>query len=163
MATSLTRLLAKDWRPGRAAVAGLVATAAYSVAMETDKYITGNYFNDVKFIQGLLGQEIGSKKRGATLAWALHFLNGTLLAELYAAIGRRLLPGPNWLKGAIFGEIFILSAWPLTPLVDRYHPLIKKGQLPQLANWTSFWQNVLRHFVFGLTLGQIYYVHGGTK
>jgi hypothetical protein len=28
--------------------------------------------------------------------------------------------------------------------------------LPQLANWTSFLQNILRHLAFGLTLGLLY-------
>lgn len=152
----LRRLLARDWQPGRAAVAGLAATAAYSVAMQTDKYITGNHFNDVTFIQGLLGDIHASSRGATTLAWGLHFLNGAMLAEVYAAVGKRLLPGPNWLKGTIFGSLFIIAAWPLTPLVDRYHPMVKTGHLPRLASWTSFWQNVLRHLVFGLTLGLLY-------
>jgi hypothetical protein len=156
MITLLQRLFAQDWRPGRAAAAGLLATAAYSVAMEGDVYITGNAFNDVKCIQGLLGDTNASSKRAAGLAWGLHFLNGLLLGEVYAALGKRLLPGPGWLRGTLFGGAFIISVWPLTPLVDRYHPMVKNGQLPRLANWTSFWQNVLRHLVFGLTLGLLY-------
>lgn len=39
-----------NWHPGRAAVAGTVATLVYSVSMEGDKFITGNHFNDVRFI-----------------------------------------------------------------------------------------------------------------
>jgi hypothetical protein len=152
----LQRLLPEGWRPARAAAVGLVATAVYSVAMEADKHLIGNHFNDVKCIQGLLGDTTASSKRAATIAWGLHFLNGALLAEVYAAFGKRLLPGPNWLKGVIFGEAFVLAVWPLTPLADRYHPMIKNGRLPRLANWTAFWQNLLRHFVFGLTLGLLY-------
>lgn len=60
-------LLPKGWRPGRAAAAGLVATAAYSVAMENDKYLTGNEFNDVEFIQGLFGVKRASSSRLRTL------------------------------------------------------------------------------------------------
>lgn len=149
-------LLPRNWRPERAAAAGLAATAVYSVAMETDQYITGNRFNDVEFIQGLLGDKDASSKRTGTLAWVLHFLNGLLLGEVYAALGKRLLPGPGWLKGTIFGGAFVLAVWPLTPLVDRYHPMVKNGKLPPLANWTSFWQNMLRHALFGLTLGLLY-------
>lgn len=156
MATIFQRLLAKDWRPGRAAVAGLVATATYSVAMESNKYLTENHFNDVTFIQGLLGDTEASSRRTAALAWLLHFVTGAILAEVYAAICKRFLPGPNWLKGMLFGGAFIAAVWPLTPLVDRYHPLIQNGRLPHLANWTAFWQNVLRHLVFGLTLGLCY-------
>ncbi len=163
MPTFLQRLLPRDWHPGRAAVAGLVATAAYSAAMEADKYRTGNHFHDVKFIQGLLGDTHAASKRVSALAWALHFLNGVLLAEVYAAFGKRLLPGPNWLKGTIFGDGFVLAVWPLTPLVDRHHPMIKNGQLPHLANWTAFWQNLLRHSVFGVILGLLYREHDNVK
>ena len=156
MSTALRRFLPKNWRPGQAALACLAATAAYSVAMETDKWSVGNDVNDVKFIQGLLGDSHAQSKRMATLAWGLHFLNGLLLAEVYAAVGKRLLPGPGWLKGTLFGEAFVLSVWPLTPWVDRHHPIIKNGELPHLANWTAFWQNMLRHAVYGLTLGLLY-------
>jgi hypothetical protein len=156
MSTLFRRLWPTNWRPGRAAAAGLVATAAYSVAMESDKWVVGNEFNDVKFIQGLLGDSHARDKRLAALAWVLHFLNGALLAEVYAAIAKRLLPGPAWLKGTLFGGAFVVFIWPLTPLVDRHHPMIKNGQLPRLANWTAFWQNVLRHLVYGLTLGLLY-------
>ena len=79
-----------------------------------------------------------------------------MLAEVYAAVVKRFLPGPNWLKGAIFGEVFIVAAWWLTPLADKYHPLIQDGELPRLFNWTSFLQNIVRHLVFGLALGFLY-------
>jgi hypothetical protein len=152
---SIQRVLTPDWKPGKAAIVGLIATAAYSVAMEGDKFLVGNRFSDVRFIQGLLAGESKSK-RIVLLSWVIHFLNGVALAELYAAIAKRLLPGPDWLKGAIFGEVFIVSAWWLTPLADKHHPLIQNGELPRLANWTSFLQNILRHLVFGLTLGWLY-------
>jgi hypothetical protein len=124
--------------------------------METDKYVTGNTFDDVKCIQGLLGDTHATSKRMEGLAWALHLLNGVLLGEIYAAFVRRLLPGPNWLRGSIFGGAFIIAVWPLTPLLDRFHPMVKNGTLPPLANRRAFVQNVLRHLVFGLTLGLLY-------
>ena len=124
--------------------------------MRGDMALTGNRFNDIRFIQGLIGGIGVHKKPIIVLAWLVHLLNGALLGEIYAAIFKRLLPGPNWLKGAIFGEIFILSSWWLTPLADKHHPMIKSGELPKLATWTSFFQNVVRHFVFGFTLGLLY-------
>ena len=152
----LHRIIARNWHPGKAAIAGLLATTAYSIAMEGDIVITGNRFSDVRFLQGLMGQKATTQKKFLILAWILHILNGVALAELYAAFFKRLLPGPGWLKGAIFGEIFIVSAWWLTPLADKYHPLIQSGELPRLANPTSFLQNIIRHLVFGLTLGLLY-------
>jgi len=123
--------------------------------MEGDKAVVGNRFSDTRFIQGLLEGEARSK-RFFVLSWVIHLLNGVALGEVYGAVARRLLPGPDWLKGSIFGEIFIIAAWWLTPLADKYHPLIKNGELPQLANWTSFLQNIVRHLAFGLTLGLLY-------
>ena len=153
----LRRVIATSWRPGRAAAAGLAATGVYSVAMECDMAILGNRFNDVRFIEGLLPGVSGkADKARSWLAWAIHLLNGVALGELYAAVFKRLLPGPNWVKGAIFGVLFIVLVWPLAPVADRHHPMIKSGVLPELANWTSFFQNVGRHLVFGVALGLIY-------
>lgn len=151
----LRSVISRDWRPGRAAWAGLLATIVYSIVMVGDKAIIGNRFSDTRFIQGLLEGESRSK-RFFVLSWVIHLLNGVVLGEIYAAVVRRFLPGPDWLKGAIFGETFIIGAWWLTPLADKYHPLIKNGELPKLANWISFLQNILRHLAFGLTLGVLY-------
>ena len=148
------RIIRRRCRPERAALAGVVATATYSVVMEGDMSLTRNRFSDVRFIQGLL--EGKSAKKFSLLAWILHFLNGVVLAELYAAVFKRFLPGPNWLKGAIFGDTFVVFVWWLAPLADKYHPLIKSGELPKLATWSAFFQNIVRHLVFGLTLGLVY-------
>src|SRR4051812_28896596 len=95
----------EKWRPGRAAVAGVIATAAYSLAMEADGYVISNHFNDVKWLQGWIGEIIKPvKKWAAPFAWLCHFLNGITLAEVYALFGTRLLPGPGWLRGVLFGE-----------------------------------------------------------
>lgn len=149
-------IITREWRPGAAAVAGALATAAYSVAMESDSAITHNRFNDVRFIQGMMGKQALKERKFLALAWILHFLNGVTLAEIYAAIFKRFLPGPNWLKGALFAELFVAGAWSLTPLADKYHPLIKDGELSELATWSAFFQNLARHLVFGLVLGWSY-------
>jgi len=156
MNTPIHRIIRENWRPGRAALAGLVATAAYSLVMEADMSLTSNRYSDVRFIQGLLGRKSPRHETFPFLAWGIHFLNGVILAELYAAVFKRFLPGPNWLKGAFFGELFLVSTWWLAPLVDKYHPLTKSGELAKLATWTSFFQNVVRHLVFGLLLGLLY-------
>lgn len=148
-------LLARDWRPGRAASAGLLATLVYSIAMEGDKYLIGNRFSDVRFLEGMLEGERRSK-RITVIAWLLHLLNGVALAELYAAAIKRFLPGPGWLRGTLFAEAFVASVWWLTPLADKYHPLIRNGEMPRLFCWRSFWQNMLRHAFYGLTLGLLY-------
>lgn len=153
----LRRLVARDWRPGQAAGAGLLATLVYSIAMEIDQRLLGNPFNDVRFIQGLLGGRKGIHSRGLYfLSWLLHLFNGVALAEVYAVFVKRFLPGPAWLKGILFGEAFTAAVWSLTPFIDRHHPLIRSGAMPRLATWRSFLQNLLRHLSFGLTLGLLY-------
>ena len=152
----IRRIIRENWRPERAALAGLLATAAYSLVMEGDMYITGNRYSDMRFIQGLLDRKSPRQNTFPLFAWIIHFLNGVILAELYAAVFKRFLPGPNWLKGAIYGEMFLASTWWMAPLVDKYHPLTKSGELAKLATWTSFFQNIVRHLVFGLLLGLLY-------
>jgi len=156
MTTIIQRFIPQTWQRRCAAYAGVLATVTYTIAMEGDITLTGNHFNDIRFIQGIIGGKEAHKKRFSLLAWTFHLLNGALLGEIYAAIFKRFLPGPNWLKGAIFGELFILSAWWLTPIANKYHSMIKSGELPKLATWTSFLQNLVRHFVFGITLGLLY-------
>ncbi len=156
MNTITRRIISPAWNPRRAAAAGLAATIAYSIAMEGDMSLTGNRFSDVRFIEGLIAREATPPRRVHWLAWGIHLLNGVMLGEIYAAALKRFLPGPNWVKGAIFGELFIVAAWWLTPLADKHHPMIKSGELPKLANWTSFVQNIARHLVFGLVLGLLY-------
>ncbi len=151
----LRTLISHNWRPGRAALVGLIATLIYTAAMEGDQRLFGNRFSDVRFIQGMIDGK-GDSRSSFILSWVIHILNGVVLAEIYAAVIKRFLPGPNWLRGAIFGETFIVGAWWLTPLADKYHPLIKDGELPKLANWKSFGQNILRHLAFGLALGLLY-------
>lgn len=146
----------ENWRPLRAALAGLLATAAYSLVMQADMALTGNRYSDVRFIQGLLPVKSSQSLKSALLAWGIHFLNGIILAELYAAAFKRFLPGPNWFKGTLFGELFLASTWGLAPLVDKFHPLARRGELARLATWTSFCQNIVRHLVFGLVLGLLY-------
>ncbi|HLI88207.1 MAG TPA: DUF6789 family protein [Ktedonobacteraceae bacterium] len=155
MKIARSTIISRHWRPGQAVLAGLLATIAYSVAMEEDYKVVGNRFNDVEFIQGLLGKA-GRSDAGLALAWLIHLLNGIALAQIYGAVAKRFLPGPNWLKGAIFSEAFVCSVWSLAPVADKYHPLIKEGAMPKLATWPSFWQNLLRHLIFGLTLGLLY-------
>ena len=89
--------------------------------------IVGNRFNDVRFIEGLL-PGVPDKAR-LWVAWAIHLLNGVMLGELYAAIFKRLLPGPNWVKGAIFGELFIILAWPLDAHGRQASPHDKKRRI----------------------------------
>jgi hypothetical protein len=135
-----------------AALAGAIASAVYAGEMYLDIALTGYPFDDVQLLEGLLR---GRKARFPVLGMMVHLLNGSALGVVYAVV-KPLLPGPNWLKGLLFGALFLLTVWPLTPLVDRTHPLIRRGELPKLTVPTAFGQNVARHLLFGLVLGLLY-------
>ena len=50
------------------------------------------------------------------------------------------------------GLIEHVATWPMTVLVDRYHPA--RNELPKLAaNPRAFGQATVRHLVFGIVLG----------
>ena len=137
----------------RAALAGAAASVAYAAEMYLDIAVTGSRFDDVQLVESAIR---GRTARIPALGMAIHLLNGAALGEVYAAVAEPLLPGPAWVKGLLFGEIFLLAVWPSVPLVDRIHPLIRAGKLPRLTSRVTFAQNIARHTVFGLTLGLLY-------
>lgn len=143
----------RDVDPVRAAIAGTLASAVYAGEMYLDIAVTGSRFDDVQLVESAIR---GQTSRVPVVGMAIHLLNGAALGEVYAVIAERLLPGPRWVKGLIFGELFLLAAWPTVPLIDRYHPLIKAGKMPRLTQRITFAQNVARHTAFGLALGLLY-------
>jgi hypothetical protein len=132
--------------------AGAAASAIYAGEMHLDIALTGNPLDDVQLLEGALR---GRKARVPILGMFVHLLNGSALAVVYALV-KPLLPGPNWLKGTLFGALFLVAVWPLTPLLDRIHPLIRSGALPRFNTPIALGQNIVRHLVFGLVLGLLY-------
>jgi hypothetical protein len=118
--------------------------------MKIDIALTHYPTDDLHVLEGLL------RRRPSRVPWVGflgHMANGAGLGLAYARI-QRWLPGPAWLRGIIFSEGFILLMWPATPLLDRFHPLIRRGTLPPFAHWIAFWQNLGRHLIFGIVLGE---------
>ena len=133
-----------------ALVAGSLAALAYVGAMKIDMALTHYPTSDLQVLEGFI------RKRPSRIPWVgflAHLVNGAGLGVAYAIIQRRL-PGPAWVRGAFFSEGFILLAWPTTPLLDRFHPLIRRGALPPFARRVAFLQNLSRHLVFGIVLGE---------
>lgn len=131
-------------------VAGALAALVYLGAMKIDIALTHYPSSDLQVIEGLAR---GRASRLPWLGFLIHLANGAGLGGIYAVV-QRWLPGPAWLRGILFGEGFILLLWPATPLLDRLHPLIRSGQLPPFARRIVFMQNLSRHLVFGLALGE---------
>ena len=62
------------------------------------------------------------------------------------------LPGQAAIRGLLAGIIEHIATWPMTTLVDRYHPA--RRELPSLAaNRRAMAQATIRHAVFGIVLG----------
>lgn len=132
------------------AAAGAFASVIYVGAMSADMALTGYYSSDVQLVEGLVR---GKASHWPWIGLAGHLVNGAGLGVIYSIV-QRWLPGPAWLRGTLFSESFLLLVFPATPLVDHYHPLICRGTLPPFARRTVFLQNLSRHLIFGVALGE---------
>ncbi|HEU5368186.1 MAG TPA: DUF6789 family protein [Ktedonobacterales bacterium] len=137
---------------GYGLLAGTLAATAYVGAMEIDIALSHYPSSDLQLIEGLVRVR-GRPSRVPWVGFLGHLANGAGLGAIYALV-QRWLPGPAWLRGILFSEGFLLLIWPTTPLLDRFHPLIRQGQLPPFARRIAFCQNLSRHLVFGLVLGE---------
>jgi hypothetical protein len=143
-----------------ALLAGGAASAAYLVVNEADCRLLRYPQRDL-MLQGRLLPALEPVWPLAGLV--MHAGFGATLALLYAAVGRDRLPGPAWLRGALWANLENCLLWPLTPLIDRWHPAARDGSMPPLANWRCFAQAVARHAVYGALLGLVYEAAGPAR
>lgn len=99
----------------------------------------------------ILGKLVTRGEHWRAIGFTWHVQNGAILGAAYARL-KPALRGPAVLRGLMVGVIEHVATWPLTVLVDRYHPARK--ELPKLAdNSRAFAQATIRHAVFGIVLG----------
>jgi hypothetical protein len=131
----------------RGALAGAAATVVMTLEQPLDKRLFDSKYDDVE----ILGKLVTRGDDWQPIGFALHVQNGAILGAGYARLSPSL-PGPAVLRGLLVGLIEHVATWPMTALVDRYHPARK--QLPKLAgNPRAFCQATIRHAVFGVVLG----------
>jgi hypothetical protein len=131
----------------RGGVAGAVATVVMTLEQPLDKRIFDSEYDDVEILGKLVRRGDGWRPIG----WALHVQNGAIFGAAYARL-KPSLRGPPVLRGLLVGLVEHVATWPMTVLVDRYHPA--REQLPELAaNRRAFGQATIRHAVFGIVLG----------
>jgi hypothetical protein len=131
----------------RGGVAGAVATVVMTLEEPLDKRLFNSEYDDVEVLGKLVTRGDGWRPIG----FALHVQNGAVLGAAYARL-KPSLPGSPVLRGLLAGLIEHVATWPMTALVDRYHPARK--ELPKLAaNRRAFGQATIRHAVFGVVLG----------
>ncbi|MBA2754337.1 MAG: hypothetical protein H0U40_07735 [Chloroflexia bacterium] len=139
--------------PRAAVIAGLVSSVAYALVMEVDRKLTGSRVDDLI----LVGRPFVPRRPDLArrVGAVVHLANGTSLALAYAAFGHHALPGPAWVRGAIFLNLENLALYPVMAL-DRYHPAVRDGQLQSYWSWPSFAESVPPHVVYGLCVGPLY-------
>ena len=131
----------------RAGAAGAVATVVMTLEQPLDKRLFDSKYDDVE----ILGKLVTRGDHWQPIGFALHVQNGAILGTAYTRI-KPSLPGPAVLRGLLLGLSEHVVTWPMTALVDRYHPARK--ELPKLAaNRRAFGQATIRHAVFGSVLG----------
>ena len=91
----------------------------------------------------------------ATVGLALHVANGASFGLAFDEVRRRTdLPTRRLALGMALTEHVAL--YPLSGLVDRYHPARgEDGIPPLLTNARAFAQATWRHAVFGFVLGRL--------
>ena len=131
----------------RGGVAGAVATVVMTLEEALDKRLFNSQYDDIE----ILGKLVTRGDHWRPIGWVLHVNNGAILGAAYTRV-KPSLAGPAVLRGLLVGLIEHLATWPMTGLVDRYHPARK--ELPKLAaNRRAFGQATIRHAVFGIVLG----------
>src|SRR5436305_11297454 len=131
----------------RGGVAGAVAAVVMTLEQPLDKRLFDSKYDDVE----ILGKLFSRGDHWRPIGFTLHVQNGAIFGAAYARL-RPSLPGPAVLRGLLAGLVEHLATWPMTALVDRYHPARK--ELPNLAaNRRAFGQATIRHAVFGIVLG----------
>lgn len=133
-------------------IAGAIASVAFLIAMALDIAVTRRRSNDLRLLSGMIP---GFGGLWPVLGTAIHMFNGTALGIIYGHV-QHTLPGPGWFKGTLFGLIENSLLWPIIIVLDRVHPDIKAGKLPQFNRPVPFVQEIFRHVVYGAVLGWAY-------
>src|SRR5262245_34685553 len=130
----------------RGAVAGAVATVVMTLEQPLDKRLFDSRYDDVE----ILGKLFTRGDQWQPIGFVLHVQNGAILGAAYARL-KPSLPGPAVFRGLVLGLAERVATWPLTALMDPYHPA--RAELPKLANSRrAFGQATIRHAVFGIVL-----------
>jgi hypothetical protein len=131
----------------RGGIAGAAATVVMTLAEPLDKRLFEFEYDDVE----ILGKLVTRGDDWRPIGWVLHVQNGAILGAAYPRV-KPSLSGPPVVRGLLAGLIEHVATWPMTVLVDRYHPARK--ELPKLAaSPRAFAQATIRHAVFGIVLG----------
>ena len=135
----------------RSAAAGAVAAAVWALQEPLDQRLLRCDYSDV----ALLGKAVTRGPGWRVAGLAIHVVNGAVFGLAFHEVRRRLRLDPRRLAlGMALAEH--VSLYPLSYVVDRYHPARgEPGVPPLLTNPRAFAQATWRHTLFGLVLGRL--------
>lgn len=131
--------------------AGLAGGAAFAIVMKLDMKLSGQPVDDFLLLAGFGPW----RTQWRTIGPIVHSVNSVALGALYALVSARLR-GPGWLRGMTFALVENAALWPILVLLDRVHPAIRSGELPEYNHPWPFLAEALRHAAYGLVLGAVY-------
>jgi hypothetical protein len=134
----------------RDAAAGAVAAIVWGVQEPLDQRVFRCDYSDL----ALLGKAV-SRTHWRPVGFAVHAVNGAAFGLVYGALRRRAPVAPRHLAvGMALAEHVAL--YPLSYLVDRYHPARGEPGIPPLSTSPrAFAQATWRHVLFGWLLGRL--------
>jgi len=128
-----------------------MAATVWALQEPLDQRVFRSDYSDI----AILGKAITRGPRWRLAGLALHAVNGAVSGLAFEEARRRLPVGPRKLAlGMSLSEHVAL--YPVTYLVDRYHPARGQPGIPPLIeNGRAFAQATWRHAVFGAVLGRL--------
>ena len=137
---------------GRAAVAGLVGTAAMTALLLVEPSIGLPKIAMGQVLSTSLGLTTAHLSIGPALGWCLHFVIGMVLGVIYAWAFDARLPGPPIVRGMLYGAmVFVVAQVVFMPLVGG--GFFSRGDLQLITG------SLLAHLLYGGVIGWSY--HGG--
>jgi hypothetical protein len=134
----------------RAMAAGAAAATAWGLLEPLDQRLFRYGYSDVAVLGKALTRGPGWRAAG----FAVHALNGAIFGAVYHELRRRVPVGPGRLAVG-FALAEHVALYPLSSLVDRYHPARGEPGIPPIGwNARAFSQATVRHAVFGFLLGR---------
>lgn len=130
----------------RSAVAGAAAATVWALLEPLDRRLFRYGYSDV----AVLGKLVTRGPAWRPVGFALHAVNGAVFGLTYDELRRRR--GWSALHLALVEHV---ALYPLSGLVDRYHPGRGTEGVPKLVALRPFGQATVRHAVFGALLGRL--------
>ena len=130
----------------RVVVAGLVGALSMALA----SYVfSAMGVPMVDFGRLIATKILGYHSHGTRLGFAMHLINGVLLALVYAVVVAPQLPGLPWIRGVIYGMLLWLG------MMLVVLPLLGDGILGLKSSRSVAPSALAAHLLYGLSLGLI--------